>query len=140
CGLHGLLRTRAEEGRLTGILNGIDDTWDPRTDPHLAEPFEPHDLAGKRANADELRKDFGLAVDRGPLFAVVSRLVHQKGVDLAIEAAESIVKQGGQVVVTGRGEGRFEEELQSLAKRYPGQVGVKIGFEEGTARRMYAGS
>jgi starch synthase len=140
CGLDGLLRTRAEEGRLTGILNGIDDTWDPRTDPHLAEPFEPHDLAGKRANADEVRKDFGLAVDRGPLFAVVSRLVHQKGVDLAIEAAESIVEQGGQVVVTGQGEGRFETALKGLATRHPGAVGVNIGFDETQARRMYAGS
>jgi starch synthase len=140
CGLDGLLRTRAEQGRLTGILNGIDETWDPRTDPHLAEPFEPHDLAGKRANADRVRKDFGLAVDRGPLFAVVSRLVHQKGVDLAVEAAQSIVEQGGQVVVTGQGEGRFETALKGLAARHPGAVGVNIGFDETQARRMYAGS
>jgi starch synthase len=103
-------------------------------------PFAPDDLQGKKANAGEVRQEFELAVSRGPLFAVVSRLVHQKGVDLAIEATETIVRQGGQIVVTGRGEGRFETELQSLAQRYPGQVGVKIGFEEGTARRMYAGS
>jgi starch synthase len=140
CGLDGLLRRRAEEGRLTGILNGIDESWDPRTDPNLEAPFAPDDLDGKRANAQEVRDEFGLAVSRGPLFAVVSRLVHQKGVDLAIEATESIVRQGGQIVVTGRGEGQFETELRGLANRYPGQVGVRIGFEEGTARRMYAGS
>ena len=140
CGLDGLLRTRAEEGRLSGIINGIDDSWDPRTDPHLAKPFEAHDLEGKQANAEEIRKDFGLAVGRGPLFAVVSRLVHQKGVDLAIEAAESIVAQGGQIVVTGQGEGRFETELKGLAARHPGAVGVNIGFDETQARRMYAGS
>ena len=140
CGLDGLLRRRAQEGRLTGILNGIDESWDPRTDPHLQAPFDHDDLKGKHANAEEVREEFGLAVSRGPLFAVVSRLVHQKGVDLAIEATESIVRQGGQIVVTGRGEGRFESELSGLAKRYPGQVGVRIGFEEGTARRMYAGS
>jgi starch synthase len=140
CGLDGLLRRRAQEGRLTGILNGIDESWDPRTDPHLEAPFAPDDLKGKNANAEEVREEFGLAVSRGPLFAVVSRLVHQKGVDLAIEATESIVRQGGQIVVTGRGEGQFETELRGLAERYPGQVGVRIGFEEGTARRMYAGS
>jgi starch synthase len=71
---------------------------------------------------------------------VVSRLVHQKGVDLAIEAAESIVEQGGQVVVTGQGEGRFETALKGLATRHPGAVGVNIGFDETQARRMYAGS
>jgi starch synthase len=140
CGLDGLLRLRAEEGRLTGILNGIDESWDPTTDPHLARPFAPDNWEGKKANAEHVREAFGLAVSRGPLFAVVSRLVHQKGVDLAIAAAESIVSQGGQVVVTGRGEGRFEKALEGLAARHPGSVGVKIGFDETEARRMYAGS
>ncbi len=65
CGLDGLLRTRAAQGRLTGILNGIDESWDPRTDPHLATPFEADDWKGKRANADEVRKQFGMAVSRG---------------------------------------------------------------------------
>ncbi|HEX2555974.1 MAG TPA: glycogen synthase GlgA [Microvirga sp.] len=140
CGLDGLLRLRAEEGRLTGILNGIDESWDPSTDPHLATPFTPDDWEGKFVNAQEVRNAFGLAVSRGPLFAVVSRLVHQKGVDLAIAAAESIVSQGGQVVVTGRGEARFEKALEALASRHPGNVGVRIGFDETEARRMYAGS
>src|SRR5215203_4436645 len=140
CGLDGLLRVRADEGRLTGILNGIDESWDPRTDPYLASPFEAENLKGKAANRDEVRKEFGLAVSRGPLFAVVSRLVHQKGVDLAIEAAETIVRDGGQIVVTGRGEGELEQSLENLAARYPDRVGVRLGFEEGTARRMYAGS
>jgi starch synthase len=140
CGLDGLLRLRAGEGRLTGILNGIDESWDPRTDPYLASPFEPQNLKGKVANRDEVRREFGLAVSRGPLFAVVSRLVHQKGVDLAIEATETIVREGGQIVVTGKGEGRLETDLENLAKRYPDRVGVKLGYEEGTARRMYAGS
>ncbi|MBV9077559.1 MAG: glycogen synthase GlgA [Methylobacteriaceae bacterium] len=140
CGLDGLLRRRAAEGRLTGILNGIDESWDPRTDGHLGASFSPEDWRGKAANADEVRKEFGLAVSRGPLFAVVSRLVHQKGVDLAIESTESIVRQGGQVVVTGRGEAPLENGLLQLAQRYPGQVGVRIGYEESTARRMFAGS
>ncbi|HEY8381043.1 MAG TPA: glycogen synthase GlgA [Microvirga sp.] len=140
CGLDGLLKTRAEEGRLDGILNGIDESWDPTTDPHLASPFAPDDWRGKSANADEVRKTFGLAVSRGPLFAVVSRLVHQKGVDLAIAAAEEIVADGGQVVVTGRGEARFEHAMQALAARHPNAVGVRIGFDEREARRMYAGS
>ncbi|NNM73598.1 glycogen synthase GlgA [Enterovirga aerilata] len=140
CGLDGLLRKLDGEGRLTGILNGIDESWDPRTDRHLESPFDPNDLKGKKANADEVRREFGLAVSRGPLFAVVSRLVHQKGVDLTIESTESIVRQGGQVVVTGRGEERFERAMQKLAERYPAQVGVRIGFEEQRARRMFAGS
>ncbi|WP_267874388.1 glycogen synthase GlgA [Microvirga pudoricolor] len=140
CGLDGLLRARADQGHLEGIINGIDESWDPSTDPYLASPFTPDDWTGKRVNADTVRKTFGLAVSRGPLFAVVSRLVHQKGVDLAISAAEAIVSQGGQVAVTGRGEMRFERALEALARRHPGSVGVRIGYDETDARRMYAGS
>jgi len=140
CGFDGLLRMRAEQGRLSGILNGIDASWDPRTDPHLVGHFEPGRWEGKQANADQVRQAFGLSVARGPLFAVVSRLVHQKGLDIAIEAAESVVAQGGQLVVTGRGERPVEEAFARLAERHPGSVGVKIGFEETEARRMFAGS
>lgn len=140
CGLDGLLRGRAEEGRLSGILNGIDESWDPRTDPHLAGRFDVNKWDGKQANAEHVRHSFGLPDSSGPLFAVVSRLVEQKGVDLTITAAEDIIAQGGQLVVTGRGEGRLEAALQSLADRHPEAVGVRIGYEEGQARRVYAGS
>ena len=140
CGLDGLLRTRAAQGRLAGILNGIDESWDPRTDPNLATRFEVDDWKGKRANAEMVRRQFGLAVSRGPLFAIVSRLVHQKGIDLSIAAAETIVAEGGQLVVIGQGESRFEGALRDLARRHPSAVGVHAGFQEKQARRMFAGS
>lgn len=143
CGLDGLLRVRSSQGRLTGILNGIDETWGPNglpTNRHPVGPFVSGDWAGKPFNAEHVRQAFGLAVSRGPLFAVVSRLVHQKGIDLTIQATETILRQGGQLVITGRGEARFEMALQELAVRHPGNVGVRIGFEEAEARQMFAGS
>jgi starch synthase len=140
CGLDGLLRTRADQSQLTGILNGIDESWDPSRDSHLAGHFDVGDLSGKRINARQIREAFGLGVSRGPLFAIVSRLVHQKGIDLAIEAAEAIVSQGGQLAVMGQGEGQFETALQDLAARHPQAIGVRIGFDETEARQLYAGS
>jgi starch synthase len=140
CGLDGLLRRRASEGRLTGIVNGIDDTWNPALDPALAQPFEAGDWKGKRANGEALRADFGLAVSKGPLFAVVSRLVHQKGIDFVIEAADEIVRGGGQIVVIGRGEPGIERALTQTASRHPGAVSVHVGYEERRARRAFAGA
>ena len=140
CGLDGLLRERAGRGQLTGILNGIDDSYDPSSDQHLDHHFDSADMTGKRSNAIDIRRAFGLAESHGPLFAVVSRLVHQKGVDLVVESADSIVRQGGQVVAIGQGEPELEKAMTDLAARYPNEVGVEIGFEEGLARRMYAGS
>ncbi|WP_104202263.1 glycogen synthase GlgA [Billgrantia saliphila] len=140
CGLDGLLRCKAEQGRLSGIPNGIDDSWDPRTDAHLVQAFSANDWRGKRANAEYVRHRFGLVPSSGPLFAMVSRMVHQKGVDLVIEAAPSIVQAGGQLVFIGSGEPRVEAELDRLAERFPGAVGVYAGYDEEEARCIYAGS
>eukprot|EP01037_Dinobryon_pediforme_P001482 gene1482-1503_t len=140
CGLDGLLRTRAEQGQLTGILNGIDDSYDPQSDPHLRHHFGRGDLLGKQFNAADVRETFGIANTSGPLFALVSRLVHQKGVDLVVEAASAILQSGGALVATGQGEPHLEAAMTRLARQHPGSVGVRIGFDETLARRMYAGS
>jgi starch synthase len=136
CGLHGLLAGRAQEGKLTGILNGIEDDW--RLDAAGRARTDPE--AWKEENAEAVRKAFRLALSKGPLFAIISRLVHQKGVDLAIEAADEIISEGGQIVATGSGEKRFEEAIVDLSRRNPGAVGAHIGFDDEEARRIFAGS
>ena len=140
CGLEGLLRRRADARQLTGILNGIDESWDPRTCPALAAPFAAGEWDGKDANADHVRREFGLALSRGPLFGLVARLVHQKGVDLVLAAADTIVKAGGQIIVTGKGEPRFETALKEAEQRNPDSFAAAIRFDDGEARRIFAGS
>ncbi len=140
CGLDGLLRQRAQEGRLTGIVNGIDETWNPATDPGLSAPLEAGDWGAKRINATAVREAFGLAVSRGPLFAVVSRLVHQKGLDFVIGAADKIVSNGGQLVVIGRGEPQIEQALEQACARHPHALSIHIGYDEQQARQIYAGA
>ena len=140
CGLEGLLRVRSTAAQLTGILNGIDESWDPRVCAQLAQPFGAGDWAGKRANADYVRQQFGLAVSRGPIFGLVARLGHQKGVDLVLSAADEIIEAGGQIVVTGSGEPAIEQALVDAHRRRPDAIGVAIGFNDGQARRIFAGS
>ena len=140
CGLEGLLRIRSEASQLTGILNGIDESWDPRFCAQLAQPFGAGDWEGKQANAAYVRKQFGLAVSRGPVFALVARLVHQKGIDLVLSAADEIIEAGGQIVVTGSGEPALEQALVDAHRRRPEAIGVTIGFNDGQARRIFAGS
>src|SRR6202012_1605568 len=107
----------AEKHELSGILNGIDESWDPQTCSSLSRTFEAGDWEKRSENADEVRREFGLAVSRGPLFALVARLVPQKGVDLVLESAQTIVQAGGQIVVTGKGEAHFEEALLQAQER-----------------------
>jgi starch synthase len=140
CGLEGLLRRRSDAEQLTGILNGIDESWDPRVCSQLTRPFGAGDWEAKRANSDYVRKQFGLALSRGPIFGLVARLVHQKGVDLVLSAADAIVSAGGQIIVTGRGEPEIEEALLAAHRRQPDAIGVAIRFNDGEARRIFAGS
>src|ERR1700761_5809747 len=140
CGLEGLLRTRSAASQLTGILNGIDESWDPRFCTQLAQQFGAGDWAGKRANADYVRKQLGLAMSRGPIFGLVARLVHQKGIDLVLSAADEIVEAGGQIIVTGSGEPALEQALVDAHRRRPDAIGVVIEFNDAQARRIFAGS
>src|SRR3954469_18234288 len=140
CGLEGLLGLHSDGRQLTGILNGIDESWDPQSCAQLAQQFGAGDWEGKRANSDYVRKQFGLAVSRGPIFALVARLVHQKGIDLVLSAADEIIGSGGQIIVTGSGEPGIEQALVDARRRRPDAIGVTIGFNDGQARRIFAGS
>jgi starch synthase len=137
CGLEGLLADKQAAGRLTGILNGIDRSWIDLSHD-LRKQGELDDW--KKTNAGRVRSLFDLSASSGPLFSIVSRLVHQKGIDLSINAADMIVRNGGQIVVTGRGEARLESEVRNLARKYPGAVSARIGFDDAEARQMFAGS
>src|SRR5258705_199013 len=101
CGLEGLLRIRSSAAQLTGILHGIDESWDPRACAQLAQQFGAGDWDGKQANADYVRKQFGLAVSRGPIFPLGARLVHQKGSRLLPSAAGPIIESARQHVAPG---------------------------------------
>ncbi len=140
CGMEGFLAMKARQGLLSGLLNGIDDSWEPQHCSHLISQFGPREWTGKQANATHVRELFGLEQGDGPLFAVVSRLVHQKGIDLTIEVAETIVQRGGQLAILGRGDSHIEDQVRRLTERFPGQVGAHIGFNETDARRLFAGS
>ncbi len=139
-GLDGVLRERAAD--LVGILNGLDyAAWNPATDPELPRRFGPGDLAGKAECRAALRAEMGLApAAPGPLVGAVSRLAEQKGLDLAAQAVPALVEAGGQFVLLGSGEERYERQFAELARAYPGAVAVKLGFDAGLARRIYGGA
>ncbi|MFC3651443.1 glycogen synthase GlgA [Dyella humi] len=140
CGLDALLRKRSLEGRLIGIVNGIDPSWDPQHDPALITPFTIGQWDRRRENTRHLREEMGLREQNGPLFAVISRMVQQKGVDLICEAAPQIIAAGGQLALIGRGDPAIERTIARLPRRFHGRVAAHIGFEEGLARRMFAGA
>ncbi|WP_413720767.1 glycogen synthase GlgA [Silicimonas sp. MF1-12-2] len=133
-GMEGLLRSR--EADLKGILNGIDtDVWNPATDPEIASYKT---AKGKARAKTKLLKEFGLQPTDGPLCAVISRLSHQKGLDVLLEALPALVDRGGQLVLLGSGDAALEAALRN-ASSHP-NVAVHIGYDEGMSHRIMAGA
>jgi starch synthase len=139
-GLGGLLHSRSRD--VVGILNGIDTgLWNPRHDHFLAQTYGAASLNGKRANKQALQERLGLTVsDDLPLVGVISRLAHQKGLDLLVEIAAQVIALPAQIALLGAGEKPLEAAFQGLAEAYPESVGVKIGFDESLAHLIEAGA
>ena len=139
-GLDGVIRMRGAQ--VQGILNGIDDTlWDPAQDAQLAAAYGPGDMQGKAACKQALQCEAGLEVRPDtPVLAVVSRLTHQKGLDLVVQALEPLLAQGVQLVVQGSGEADLQRAFEQAAAVHRGQVAAFIGYDEARAHRLFAGA
>ena len=140
-GLDGALRARADV--LSGILNGVDyNEWSPEGDPLIPANYSPDDLAGKRTCKAQLLAEVGLpqeAMER-PLLGMVSRFTRQKGSDLLKDAAAAILAEDTYLVALGTGEPEYEDFFRDLAARNPGRVALRVGFDNGLAHRIEAGS
>ncbi len=139
CGLEGVLIKRSKD--LYGILNGVDyDEWSPQKDHFIASSYSVNDLAGKTECKKALIQEFGLTLTpQQPLLGIVSRLVDQKGFDLLSEIIEPLLSQDAGLVVLGSGEDKYQEQLKEMAQKYPGKIGVRIGFDIGLSHRIEAG-
>jgi starch synthase len=139
-GLDGLLRHRADA--LSGILNGIDTAvWDPATDPHLTACYDATRLDARARNKAALRERFALAGDApGPLFAVVSRLTAQKGLDLLLAALPRLLAEGGQLALLGAGDAALQDAFTTAAARHPGRIGIVLGYDEALSHLIQGGA
>jgi len=140
CGLDGVLRERGTD--LWGILNGIDTAeWDPATDRHLPARFDASDQAGKAACKSALQREAGLpSRPEVPVYALVGRLVAQKGVDVLAQALERVLEWDLQVVLLGTGEPDAERYFAWLGQRRPDRLRAWIGFDDPRAHRIEAGA
>ncbi|MEJ7624214.1 MAG: glycogen/starch synthase [Pyrinomonadaceae bacterium] len=134
--------TRSRSGRLIGITNGVDyQVWNPATDPELPAHFALDNMAGKAECKRSLLNHFGLPVDlERPIFASVTRLTAQKGVELIRAAAGEILASGCYFIALGSGEKDSETFLQALRDHSPSRVGVYIGYNEKLAHWIEAGA
>lgn len=137
-GLEGVLVHRRDA--LVGILNGIDtDVWNPADDPLLVANYAKVDDAARAANRAAVRERVGLPDSPAPLIVVVTRLVDQKGIDLALPLLPLLARMPAQLAVLGSGEAGLAAALHAAAAAHPDTVGFVEGYDEALSHRMFAG-
>lgn len=140
-GLDGLLRMRSD--RLSGIVNGVDySEWNPEDDPNIPTYYTVDDLSGKRECKRALLAELGLStldLER-PVIGIVSRFAEQKGFDLMGQVFHELASLDASWAIIGSGEYRFESMFRAFAAAYPDKFGVRIGYDNGLAHRIEAGS
>jgi starch synthase len=139
-GLNQVLKSR--EGRILGILNGIDyDFWNPSTDPYLKAYFDTSNYPSKKQeNRLHLEKLVGLQSEQGePLFGFIGRLTSQKGLDLILGVLPYILERG-QLLILGKGAPEIEQALAKAASDSKGKmvyVNTQDNFHEDYEHLMY---
>jgi starch synthase len=139
-GLDGLLRAR--QSVLAGISNGIDTTvWDPETDSALPASYTARNPGPKRQAKSALQRRFNLDRNlQAPLFGVVSRLSHQKGLDVLLDCLVTLIGAGAQLALIGSGDENLQADYTRAAQANPGRIGVNLGYDEATAHLVQGGA
>ncbi len=137
-GLDGPLRLRGEV--VIGILNGIDTgVWDPATDQLVAETFDATTLDRRAANRAALSARVGFPDDAVPLATIVTRLTHQKGVDLVTPLVPLLDEIPLRLAVLGSGDAVTAAELHRLSAAHPDALAFVEGYDEALSHLMFAG-
>ena len=140
-GLDPILNARGY--KLKGILNGIDDSgYNPADDKDIFYNYSADEPSNKAKNKAALQELFELPVNAGaPLIGMISRLVQHKGFDLVMEVLDELLSTSDvQFAVLGTGDPVYENFFKSMTAKYPGRIGLHLGFVPDLARKIYAGS
>lgn len=140
CGLDGVINART--GHVVGITNGIDDDiWDPRNDSHLVANYDAGSLSDKGKNTQHLRRLLGLPEHRQrPVVGVVSRFVHQKGIDVILTAIPELLALDVDLVFLGTGETDLQAAALAAAAQHPDRIATRIAYDEALAHLVIAGA
>lgn len=128
---------RGKEGRIFGVLNGIDD----QSAPYLLSQKNSW-KTGKKLNKLYLQKKLGLRIDESiPLLAFIGRFApKQKGIDILHKMLRTIDLRGYEFVILGKGDLEWEERFLWLDTFYPKNVACLFEFNDLLAHQIYAAS
>lgn len=137
-GLH--VRFLERQADLVGIRNGIDTrVWGPAID-EFTPSFAADELDGKQGARQALLDRVGWHDSGDPIIGMVTRLVEQKGVDLAFEAARFLEGMRARMVVLGSGEKRLADWARWLQSQMPDRFWFFDGYDVPISHQIFAGA
>ena len=142
------------EGRIFGILNGIDMSLDQTTHGSAIRfPYGSSEKKnknskvyswreGKKLNKEFLQKKLGLKVDPNiPLLCFIGRIdARQKGLDILHTMLRRIKQDKFEFVILGSGDEDWEERYKWLSTFYPKNISCNFLFDDKLAHQIYAAS
>ena len=110
-GLEKILPSKGTD--FVGVLNGLDTKeFNPTTDRYIYANYNKDNVnMGKKINKEKLMEELGLKDPNKPLFCIVSRLTHQKGISFIVNNIQKLLKLDLNLVILGKGEKDFENQL-----------------------------
>ena len=103
-------------------------------------PYTAASLGRRALNRRAVEEAFGLDPADGMIFAVVSRLTWQKGMDLLGDCIDGLVARGARLAVLGTGDSALEGMFHAAAARHRGRVGVIAGYDERLSHLLQGGA
>lgn len=132
---------KEQQGKLTGILNGIDEkVFDPRRDKNLVKNFSVENFEkGKQENKKQLLKLAGWKDNGEPLTGFVARFTRQKGIDLMLKALRQL-KDGFRLVILGTGREEVVKEVRQAVEKNKEKFAGFFKFDLELASLIYGGA
>jgi starch synthase len=139
CGLDGVLRENAD--RLSAILDGADyKLWNPASDRLLPARYDEKKPRGKEVCRDALLKEMKLAPGpRGPVFAMVTRVIHEKGFEILVPLFDRLLWDDVRLIILGEGDPAYETALAVAARKFPTRFAYQKDYDTKLAHLIEAG-
>lgn len=120
--------------KVIGINNGIDKNEWPIKSGSKWQEF-------KKINKFLIQQKFGLPIKDIPLFAFVSRLVYQKGIELLIKILpDFLAKNDVQLIVIGAGRDKYQLQLEAIRHIFPDKLGLHLQADFSLPHQVFVGA
>lgn len=114
--------------------------WNPASDRLIPARYDPRRLRGKQICREALLKEVKLeTAPRGPVFGMVTRVVHEKGFEILVPLLDRLLWDDVRLIILGEGDAAYETALAVAARKFPAKFAYQKNYDEKLAHLIQAG-